>query len=307
MHGHAESVARAHSGRTVENSAAHLAPHLRPGLRLLDLGSAGGALTRDLGARVAPGKAVGLDLAADAVAAAQADPARPANLEFQVGDVYALPFADGSFDVVHIHQVLHHLERPVAALREAARVTRPDGLLSVREADFGAAFWHPAATAWAAWQETFQLVARAGGSEVDAGRRLVSWLASAGLMDRAGADGESGDDARGATESGSNTGGGSKDDPRGAPEPDGAGRSDLPAIALSGSLWTYPGFAPAAEIAASWADRLSEGDFAELAQSLGVADKASLVATAKGLLEWSRRPDAFFGMPHVEALIRLPA
>jgi SAM-dependent methyltransferase len=263
MHGHADSVSRAHSGRTVANSAAHLAPRLRPGLRLLDLGSAGGALTRDLASRVAPGPAVGLDLAADAVAAAQADPSRPANLQFQVGDVYALPFADASFDVVHLHQVLHHLEWPAAALREAARVAAPGGLLSLREADFGAAFWFPAATAWAAWQETFQLVARAGGTEVDAGRRLASWLGDAGLAQAQ--------------------------------------------VEVSGSLWTYPGFAPAAEIAASWAERISEGDFADLAQSLGVADKTSLVATAKGLVEWARHPAAFFAMPHVEALVRIHA
>ncbi|MDR2453708.1 MAG: class I SAM-dependent methyltransferase, partial [Bifidobacteriaceae bacterium] len=185
IHGHADSVARAHAGRKVANSAAHLAPHLRPGLRLLDIGSAGGALTRDLAAHVAPGQVVGVDLEPDAVRAAQADPARPWNLEFRVGDVYELPFADAAFDVVHIHQVLHHLERPAAALREVVRVARPGGLVALREADFGAAFWFPASAAWEAWQQAYQLVARCGGTEVDAGRRLLSHLAEAGLAGQA--------------------------------------------------------------------------------------------------------------------------
>ncbi|MDR2454777.1 MAG: hypothetical protein LBD51_09725, partial [Bifidobacteriaceae bacterium] len=78
-------------------------------------------------------------------------------------------------------------------------------------------------------------------------------------------------------------------------------------IELSGSVWTYPGFAPAGEIAASWAERISQGRFAELAGAFGVADQAALDATAAGLLEWAASPAALFAMPHVQALIRLPA
>ena len=39
-----------------------------------------------------------------------------------VADVERLPFADGSFDVVYVHDGLHHLERPLAGLHEMARV-----------------------------------------------------------------------------------------------------------------------------------------------------------------------------------------
>ena len=44
------------------------------------------------------------------------------NVEFRVGDIYALDLDDDSVDVVHAHQVLQHLSDPVAALREMARV-----------------------------------------------------------------------------------------------------------------------------------------------------------------------------------------
>lgn len=52
-HGHHESVLRSHTWRTVENSAAHLVPHLRAGLDVLDVGCGPGTITADLAERVA--------------------------------------------------------------------------------------------------------------------------------------------------------------------------------------------------------------------------------------------------------------
>jgi SAM-dependent methyltransferase len=39
-----------------------------------------------------------------------------------VADVERLPFRDGTFDLVYVHDGLHHLERPAAGLAEMARV-----------------------------------------------------------------------------------------------------------------------------------------------------------------------------------------
>jgi SAM-dependent methyltransferase len=44
--------------------------------------------------------------------------------DFQAADAEALPFRDASFDVVAVHDGLHHLERPDLAIREMARVAR---------------------------------------------------------------------------------------------------------------------------------------------------------------------------------------
>jgi SAM-dependent methyltransferase len=47
------------------------------------------------------------------------------------GTAEALPFEQGSFDVVVLEQVLEHLINPVRAVREAKRVLRNDGLLCI--------------------------------------------------------------------------------------------------------------------------------------------------------------------------------
>jgi SAM-dependent methyltransferase len=52
------------------------------------------------------------------------------------GDFLALPFADGAFDTVLFHQVLHYAQEPGAVLAEAARVTRAGGTIAV--VDFAA-------------------------------------------------------------------------------------------------------------------------------------------------------------------------
>jgi len=49
------------------------------------------------------------------------------NVEWHRGDVYRLPFPDGSVDIVTCRFAFHHLERPEAAFAEMVRVCRPGG------------------------------------------------------------------------------------------------------------------------------------------------------------------------------------
>lgn len=48
-------------------------------------------------------------------------------LEFRVGNVLDLPFADGTFDFVFSNGVLHHTESIVTGLKEIRRVLKPEG------------------------------------------------------------------------------------------------------------------------------------------------------------------------------------
>lgn len=50
-----------------------------------------------------------------------------------VADAHRLPFADGTFAGIVMLDVLHHLERPIEFLNEAARVLRPGGRLAMME------------------------------------------------------------------------------------------------------------------------------------------------------------------------------
>ena len=182
-HGHHESVLRSHRWRTAENSAAYLLPYLEPGQRLLDVGCGPGTLTLDLAARVA--SVTALEQSADALDLARAEAARQdaATVEFAVGDVHALPFEDGTFDIVHAHQVLQHVADPVQALREMRRVTRAGGIVAARDSDYAAFAWFPQLPVLDEWAALYQRCARANGGEPDAGRRMLSWAQAAGFSD----------------------------------------------------------------------------------------------------------------------------
>lgn len=176
---------RSHRWRTAENSAAYLLPWLKPGDSVLDVGVGPGTITVDLAERLADGSVVGIDSAPAAVAATRtlAVEREASNLQVLIGDVYHLPFPEASFDVVHAHQVLQHLSDPIAALREMSRVSLPEGLVAVRDADYAAMTWYPPSTALTRWLELYHQVANSNGGEPDAGRRLLSWASAAGFGD----------------------------------------------------------------------------------------------------------------------------
>jgi len=181
-HGHHESVLRSHSWRTIENSAAYLLPYLRSGLDVLDVGCGPGTITIDLAQRVAAGTVVGVDSSSEVLDEARRAAGQLSNVRFESGDVYGLEYPDGSFDVVHAHQLLQHLSDPVAALREMRRVCRPGGVIAVRDADYASFAWAPLDARLDEWLALYRSVARANGGEPDAGRRLLGWAHAAGCV-----------------------------------------------------------------------------------------------------------------------------
>ncbi|MBX3092258.1 MAG: class I SAM-dependent methyltransferase [Cryobacterium sp.] len=184
-HGHHESVLRSHSWRTVENSAAYLAPCLSSGTTVLDVGCGPGTITIDMAAMVSPARVVGIDASAEIIARATELAAERDidNVEFVVGNAYELDYEDQSFDVVHAHQVLQHLSDPVRLLRELRRVRAADGVVGARDVDYGACFWYPTSIGLDRWLELVRAVYRSNGTEPDAGRRLKSWAMDAGFAD----------------------------------------------------------------------------------------------------------------------------
>jgi ArsR family transcriptional regulator len=98
---------------------------------MLDLGTGTGRLLELCAPLYRRG--VGIDMSREmlAVARANLDRAGVTNAQVRQGDVYTPPVERDSFDLVTIHQVLHYLDEPGLALREAARMLRPAGRLVV--------------------------------------------------------------------------------------------------------------------------------------------------------------------------------
>lgn len=185
VHGHTAPVVDSHAVRTVDTSAGYLAPHLEAGQRVLDVGCGPGSITLDLARRVAPGQVIGVDASESVLLGARslAEVAGDRCTRFELADAMRLPYADGSFDVVHAHQVLQHVSDPVGLLREMARVTRAGGLVAARDADYEAMTWAPAHPGLTHWLQLYRAAARGAGGEPDAGRHLLRWAHEAGLSD----------------------------------------------------------------------------------------------------------------------------
>ncbi len=143
--GFSEEFLQALRRYTAETHAAHLLPHLKPGLRLLDFGCGLGNISLGLARAVAPGEMHGIDMEESQIEMARLNARNQGcdNAVFQVADVLEMPFEDGFFDVAHCHNVLMHVPDTAAVLAEVKRVLKPGGILSCREMIGASCFTQP--------------------------------------------------------------------------------------------------------------------------------------------------------------------
>jgi SAM-dependent methyltransferase len=111
-----ERPAVTYNGPRAERDSSELfsiiASSIKPGARMLDLGCG----PRD---QAVPAAHCGLQYVGLDYSSPQAD---------LLADAHAIPFRDGSFDVVLSYAVLEHLYHPFIAVQEVARVLKPGGL-----------------------------------------------------------------------------------------------------------------------------------------------------------------------------------
>lgn len=103
----------------------------RPVGAMLDVGTGTGRMLELLARNTQ--RALGIDASAAmlSVARANLEAAGIDNVRLAQDDVYTLSLPNDQFDLVVIHQVLHHLDDPARAVAEAARTLRPGGRLLV--------------------------------------------------------------------------------------------------------------------------------------------------------------------------------
>jgi ubiquinone/menaquinone biosynthesis C-methylase UbiE len=158
-------------------------------MSLLDGGCGPGTITVDLARSVAPGPVIGMDASAEVIAEATANAAgaygaveaEAGSLTFEVGNLFDLRFDDGSFDVVHAHQVLQHVGDPLAALIEMRRVCRSGGIVAARDADYPAMRYFPDDPDLDRAFAAYGALTRVNGANWDVGRKLLHLALEAGF------------------------------------------------------------------------------------------------------------------------------
>jgi demethylmenaquinone methyltransferase/2-methoxy-6-polyprenyl-1,4-benzoquinol methylase len=101
---------------------------VRPGDRVLDVCCGTGDLA--VAAHEAGGKVTGLDFSEPMLERARG---KSGEIDWIAGDALAMPFADGSFDVVTVGFGVRNFEELPRGLAELRRVLRPGGRLAVLE------------------------------------------------------------------------------------------------------------------------------------------------------------------------------
>lgn len=112
---------------------------LSPGMAVLDVGCGTGVWSRDAVGRVgAAGRVRGVDPSRSLIEEARRlarERSAPPNVGFEVADGTALPFPDGSWDLVLAATVLGHVEDPARVIGELVRVTRRGGRVAIFDQD----------------------------------------------------------------------------------------------------------------------------------------------------------------------------
>jgi len=170
------------TSRTAKGHGAFLLPYLQPGMSFLDCGCGPGTLTGGFARQVAPGQTIGIDMEPSqfmaAAEAAQRDGV--GNLRFETGDIYALPFADETFDAVFASAVLGSVADPEKVVAEMVRVLKPEGWLGLKEFDHGGDIIWPQTPVIARSTELYHRLRAHNGHEPYAGRRLKEFIDAAG-------------------------------------------------------------------------------------------------------------------------------
>ncbi len=143
-----------------------LKKYTKDGFHILDLGCGSGRLYH-LFQDFQDIQYIGLDQSEEQIKIARE---KFPGVDFRIGEMTTLPFADGEFDVLYCIATFHHLpdeETRIKSLREMVRVTKPGSYILL--------------TNWNMYSETaYKLVEKGKFKEVSKGDFLIPWMNSQG-------------------------------------------------------------------------------------------------------------------------------
>ncbi len=154
-------------------------------MTVLDCGCGLGTITIGLAELDQTINVTGVDLSEDQINRARGLAAEKgiANVRFEVGSVYELPFPDKSCDAVFSNALFVHLANPADAIRESHRVLKNGGVLGIRQGAHNLDLIHPPDPKLTRWFEVYAEVLRGNGGNPDVGGRLGAMLRESGFSD----------------------------------------------------------------------------------------------------------------------------
>jgi len=157
---------------------------IKPGMRVVDLGSGTGMVTQLLAELVGPtGKVIGVDYSEEQVKKArELLPAGVSNVSFVAASATDTGLPKEAFDLVYCRFLLIHLTEPELALKEMFNLLKPGGIMVCEDGDLTSAGSEPPSTL----QEFSNLFGALGpkwGVDYTLGRRLFQMVIEAGFAE----------------------------------------------------------------------------------------------------------------------------
>lgn len=158
---------------------------IQQGWRVVDIGCGPIGILDLLSESVGPhGEVIGLEREARFVEMARLEVAKRGlrNVKIVQADALHSGLERNSFDLVHERLVMINLAARDMLLFEMVALTRPGGTVVLEDVDNVSWLCEPAHPSWNVLLDTFHAVHKAGGGDAFVGRRLCTYLRSAGLI-----------------------------------------------------------------------------------------------------------------------------
>lgn len=184
VHGYSERESeRLRDQSHILEALLHTGTYYPAGSRVLEAGCGVGAQTRILARKSPEAEITSFDISEESMSKVKKfiDAEKFSNVSLVQASILDMPFPHECFDHVFVCFVLEHLETPFKALREAKRVLKPGGSITLIEGDHGSCFWHPETEASLKIWKAFIKAQEQLGHDPLIGRKLYPLLKQAGF------------------------------------------------------------------------------------------------------------------------------